>query len=140
MRIELTEVRESIDKVCTRVDGMQGSVDRAFAPLAEAVDRHESTLAEHDEHIKALDMRIEAQAPAMEALWVEVLALRSAQDVAEESVKEARREMAMPPDAPPPPLPRAASGWDRVVEPNILQANAGAFFSSEALVASLTPR
>lgn len=38
---------------------------------------------------------------------LDVLSWRSAQNVAEETVKEVRREMAMSPDAPPPPLGEA---------------------------------
>lgn len=59
--------------------------------------------------------------------------------MAEEADSEVRREMAMPPDAPPPPMPRAVGGWDRAVEPHILQANASAMFCATALVDSLTP-
>lgn len=113
-------------------------MDRAFAPVAEAVERHETSLVDHEGHLKSLDLRFEAQQAAVEQLRSEEVALRSEQSVAEETVREVCKEMAMPPDAPPPPLPCAAGGWDRVVEPNVLQANGGAMFSAEALVASLT--
>lgn len=59
--------------------------------------------------------------------------------MAEAALKEVRQDMAMPPDAPPPPLPRATGGWDRTVEPKVLQANAGALNNTEALGASLAP-
>lgn len=50
-----------------------------------------------------------------------------------------RREMALRPDAPPPVLPHAAGGRDRMVEPHILQANASALFSAESVVEALKP-
>lgn len=62
---------------------MQNSVDRAFAPLAEAVERHEPAIVGNDEHNKALDMRTETQTTAMEQLRSVLLVLRSAQNVAE---------------------------------------------------------
>lgn len=65
--------------------------------------------------------------------------MKLAQDAAEATVHEVHREMAMPPDAPPPVLPRTVGGWDRVVEPHILQANASALFSAESLVEALKP-
>lgn len=58
MRNELLEVRGSIDKVCVRVDGMQDSVDKALAPLAEMTERHDRTILGHEENIKALDTSV----------------------------------------------------------------------------------
>lgn len=78
MRNELLEVRGSIEMVCERVDDMQGSVDRALAPLAKTVERHDTTLLEHEENIKALDARVEVQAAALEQMRLEVLSLRAA--------------------------------------------------------------
>lgn len=138
MKNYLMEVRESIDKVCTRVDGMQDSADQAFAPLMATVERHKTSIVEH-EQIKVLENRIQLQAAAMKQLRLEVLAVRTAQSVVEETVQEVRREMAMPPDAPSPPLPRTSGGWSRTVAPNVLPANARAMFSDELLVASLAP-
>lgn len=139
VRDELVEVRESIGGVYKRIEDMQASVDRAFAPIVERVEEHDTTLVEHTELLKAAEHRFEAQQTAMEQPRLDILELRTAQSVAEATVKEVRQEMAMPPDAPPPPLPRASGGWDRVVEPQVLQANASALFSGEALAAALTP-
>lgn len=107
-RNELFEVKGSIGKVCAKVGGMHDAVDKAFAPLAAAVDRHGTTLLEH-EVIKSLNVRV--QAPRR-------CALREVRR--KETVGEVRRELAMPPDAPPPPLPRAGRGRDRMVEPKRL--------------------
>lgn len=132
MRSERLKARVPIDNVCTGADSMQESVDRAFAPTPEAMECHETTLVEHGEHIKTLDQSLKVHNIAMEQFKSEVLALRTAQSAAEAT--DVRQEAVMPPDAPPPPLPRSSSGWDR-----ILQANAIALSSTEALVASLTP-
>lgn len=139
MKNELVEVRASIDDVGKQVDAMQVSVNRAFAPIAERVEQRDRPLLEHDELPKAIDIRIEAQNTAMAQLHTEILELRTTQSLAEATVKEVRQEMAMPPDAPPPPLTRASGGWGRTAEPHVLQANASAMFSAAALVESLTP-
>lgn len=131
MKDDVLEVRESPDQVVARVDGMQESVNRAFAPLAEAAERHECTLQDNEAHIGSMDARFEAQAAALEQLV-------SAQSTMDEMVQETRRrEMAISSDAPPPPLPRASGGRDRIVEPHVLQADASAMFNVATLVESL---
>lgn len=136
---DLLEVRGSFDEAFERADGIQDVVDKAFAPLAETVERHETSLVNRDERIKHLDDRISAHAAALEQMCLEILELRGAQSTSEATVHEVRLELAMPSGAPPPVLPRVSGGWDRAVEPYILQANASALFSAEVLVAALAP-
>lgn len=119
-----------MDKVCVRVDEVKEFVDKAFAPLVERVDRHGTALAEHEEHIEALGQHAEAQAAALEQMRIAMKELRSAQTPEAETLQEVRREMAIPADALPPPMTRAARGCDRVGKPHVLQANASALFSA----------
>lgn len=135
----LLEVREALDKVAGHVDSMQGTIDKAFAPIVETVERHEATLTEHDELLKHMDRRIEIQTAAMEQMRLEVLEFHGAQSAAAETVKEVQCEMAMPLEALPPPMPRVGGGWDRLVEPHVLQAKASSMFGAAALVAPITP-
>lgn len=75
MRNELLEVRGSIDQVCERVGGMKGC---RFTALAETVDRRGTTRVKLEEHIKALDLRVEAQAAALEQMRQEMLSMKLA--------------------------------------------------------------
>lgn len=136
---DLLEFRGSLDKVFERVGSMQDVVDKAAAPLAETVERHEVSTVDHDEQVKHMDAKISVQAAALEEMRLEFQELRGAQSTSEATVQEVCREFAMSPGAPPTVLPRVSRGWDRAVEPHVLQANTGTSFSAEALVAALVP-
>lgn len=54
-------------------------------------------------------------------------------------MRQARRGMAMPPDAPLPQVPRVGNAWDRAPDPTTLQANSSGMLSAEALMKALEP-
>lgn len=62
--------------------------------MAEAVERQLTSISKHEEHIKALELRAEAQAAALHQMRLEVMVWKSVQSAAGETVQEVRREVA----------------------------------------------
>lgn len=121
------------------IDGIQSLTDGALGEMSQTIDRHETMSVEHSETIRRMETQLSHQETVVEQLRQEVVALRSAQTEAAATVREVRQEMAMPPDAPVPQVPRTGNAWDRQPDPTTLQANASGMLSQEALMQALAP-
>lgn len=136
---DMVEMKEMMKKYEENMGTMQDAVDRAFEPLAAAVEQHDVAIKEQADIVSRLEATSAAQEEAIAELRKEVEALKKTQQVTHETVCDVRKELALPATAPISVPSGPTSGWDRAIEPHILQANSDVVFNGEELVAALAP-
>lgn len=124
----MLEMKERLDFIKGRMDGIQVSMETAVGAVIQTIERHEQQLLDHEETILRLEKQLQQQAGASAKVQADIDSLRGAHSEVASTVQAVRAETARLSDAPMPQVPRAGGGWDRQPDPTTLQANASCLF------------